>query len=84
MDAGRQAKVSRKTNETQIDLDNGFNSTPQVVEISTGIGFLDHVSAISPQLYQRTLTDIARVDVHGFSQTQWNFSDNEMHWRPLD
>ena len=47
--AARQAKISRKTNETQIevsiDLDGASNpSAAQVIDISTGIGFLDHVS----------------------------------------
>ncbi|KAF8228916.1 imidazoleglycerol phosphate dehydratase [Tricholoma matsutake] len=44
----RQASLSRKTNETQIDvsiiLDCGPGSAiPQTIEISTGIGFLDHM-----------------------------------------
>jgi hypothetical protein len=51
----RQASLSRKTNETQIDvsinLDCGPGSTtPQTIEISTGIGFLDHVRYLSRSL----------------------------------
>lgn len=42
----RQAKISRKTNETEtevfLDLDS-VGSNVQTIEISTGIGFLDHV-----------------------------------------
>jgi imidazoleglycerol-phosphate dehydratase len=47
----RQASISRKTNETQIevfiDLDYAPSSNvKQKIEISTGIGFLDHVSQL--------------------------------------
>jgi len=42
----RKASLSRKTNETQIDvsivLDCG-STIPQIIDISTGIGFLDHM-----------------------------------------
>lgn len=46
--SARTASVSRKTNETQIevsinlDCGSGFASE-QVIDVSTGIGFLDHV-----------------------------------------
>ena len=45
----RQASVSRKTSETEIEvdlcLDHAFSeSEKQVIEVSTGIGFLDHVN----------------------------------------
>ena len=45
----REASISRKTNETQIevfiDLDYTPSSNlPQKISISTGIGFLDHVN----------------------------------------
>jgi imidazoleglycerol-phosphate dehydratase len=48
--AARQAKLSRQTAETQIDvsidLDCGPGcATEQTIDISTGIGFLDHVRA---------------------------------------
>ncbi|KAF9052688.1 IGPD-domain-containing protein [Panaeolus papilionaceus] len=43
----RQASVSRKTSETEvevsIDLDALANSQTQVINVSTGIGFLDHM-----------------------------------------
>jgi imidazoleglycerol phosphate dehydratase HisB len=43
----RTATFSRKTNETEIDvvinLDSQLVGSQQVIEISTGIGFLDHV-----------------------------------------
>jgi hypothetical protein len=45
----RQASISRKTNETQIEVFIDLDYTPslnvqQKIEISTGIGFLDHVN----------------------------------------
>jgi imidazoleglycerol-phosphate dehydratase len=44
----RTATVERKTSETEIsctiDLDYVPGSGPQVIEVNTGIGFLDHVS----------------------------------------
>jgi len=46
--AARQATLSRKTNETQIDVSIDLDCAPgpsskQTIEISTGIGFLDHM-----------------------------------------
>jgi len=48
--AARQATLSRKTNETQIDVFINLDCAPgssnqQIIDVSTGIGFLDHVSA---------------------------------------
>lgn len=44
----RAATVERKTNETNIKvslaLDVHPTSAPQVINVKTGIGFLDHVS----------------------------------------
>lgn len=44
----RVATVTRNTNETQIVCSIGLDHTPgldvQVIDIQTGIGFLDHVS----------------------------------------
>lgn len=46
--SGRTATVERKTSETQITctlgLDSGPGFAPQEISVSTGIGFLDHVS----------------------------------------
>jgi len=44
----RQAKVVRQTNETQIEVSMDLDCTPgssnkQIIDISTGIGFLDHM-----------------------------------------
>ncbi|KAF9483850.1 IGPD-domain-containing protein [Pholiota conissans] len=44
----RQASISRKTNETEIEVFIDLDCTPgsnvkQVIEVSTGIGFLDHM-----------------------------------------
>ena len=46
--AARTATISRKTNETDIDVYLNLDCQPgsasqQIIEISTGIGFLDHV-----------------------------------------
>ncbi|OJA13038.1 hypothetical protein AZE42_04381 [Rhizopogon vesiculosus] len=46
--AARTATISRITNETQIDVSIDLDCTPgsansQVIDISTGIGFLDHM-----------------------------------------
>ncbi|KAG9225990.1 hypothetical protein CCMSSC00406_0009087 [Pleurotus cornucopiae] len=45
--AARQASISRKTNETQIEVFIDLDCAPgtqktQTIEVSTGIGFLDH------------------------------------------
>jgi imidazoleglycerol-phosphate dehydratase len=47
----RQASISRKTNETEIDVFIDLDCAPganvkQVIEVSTGIGFLDHVRCL--------------------------------------
>lgn len=46
--AVRSASIQRKTNETNIQcslaLDVHPTSAPQVINVKTGIGFLDHVS----------------------------------------
>jgi imidazoleglycerol-phosphate dehydratase len=44
----RQATISRKTNETQIEVSLNLDCAPgsgvtQTIDVSTGIGFLDHV-----------------------------------------
>jgi len=46
--APREATVNRKTNETDIEVKIDLDCTAgsgraQTIEISTGIGFLDHV-----------------------------------------
>lgn len=48
--AQRQASVTRKTNETDIMVEIDLDCAPgsgkaQNIDISTGIGFLDHVCA---------------------------------------
>ena len=45
----RQASIVRKTNETEIQVSIDLDYTPssnvqQKIEISTGIGFLDHAN----------------------------------------
>ncbi|THH20375.1 hypothetical protein EW146_g971 [Bondarzewia mesenterica] len=51
--AERKASISRKTNETEIEVSINLDCQPgsasqQVIEVSTGIGFLDHVGAPPP------------------------------------
>lgn len=46
--SSRQANVSRKTNETEIEVYLDLDCAPgsgnvQMIDVSTGIGFLDHV-----------------------------------------
>lgn len=48
MSEPRVAQVTRKTNETDVSVDLDLDATPgsgvaQVIKVSTGIGFLDHV-----------------------------------------
>ena len=64
----RTAQVSRKTNETQIEVFVNLDCTPgsgqvQSIDVSTGIGFLDHVVHLS---YSTLLTThrLSRCIVH--------------------
>ncbi|KAG6854920.1 imidazoleglycerol-phosphate dehydratase [Blastosporella zonata] len=46
--AARQASISRKTSETEIEISINLDCTPgssyaQIIDVSTGIGFLDHM-----------------------------------------
>jgi imidazoleglycerol-phosphate dehydratase len=50
----RTATLSRKTNETEIEVYINLDCQPgsasqQIIDISTGIGFLDHVRFSTPQ-----------------------------------
>jgi len=50
----RSATVARKTNETDIQVSLTLDTDPsvsQVIQVSTGIGFLDHVSSLLCSLY---------------------------------
>jgi imidazoleglycerol phosphate dehydratase HisB len=48
MPSNRKATISRKTNETDIQVELHLDVVPgvdeQIIDVSTGIGFLDHVS----------------------------------------
>lgn len=74
----RTATVERKTSETEISCTINLDHDPavgkQVIEVSTGLGFLDHVSLL--QLIELT------VDVHSACQARWNVSDSQMQGRP--
>ena len=55
--AARSATISRQTNETSIDVTLNLDWAPssgakQEIDISTGIGFLDHVSYAYGSLHQ--------------------------------
>jgi imidazoleglycerol-phosphate dehydratase len=46
--SARQASISRKTSETEIEVSINLDTQPgsgldHVISVSTGIGFLDHV-----------------------------------------
>jgi hypothetical protein len=92
----RTATISRKTNETEIEVYINLDCQPgsasqQIVEVSTGIGFLDHVRpptepSIKFLLHtprdQRDLR--ACIDVPRPRKTQWHVSHTEGKRRPLD
>jgi imidazoleglycerol-phosphate dehydratase len=51
----RTATISRKTNETEIEVHINLDCQPgsasqQIIDISTGIGFLDHVRLSTPNV----------------------------------
>jgi imidazoleglycerol-phosphate dehydratase len=61
--AARTATISRKTNETEIEVYINLDCQPgsasqQVIDVSTGIGFLDHVC--SPPNLARSLVHSQR------------------------
>lgn len=84
--AARTASISRKTNETQIevainlDCQAGSGNT-QEISISTGIGFLDHVCHLL-HFVQNLLS--SHQDVPCFSETFGNVLDYEMQGGPMD
>ena len=56
----RTATISRKTNETEIEVYINLDcqpgsASPQVIDVSTGIGFLDHVRTFSTKNVAYTL-----------------------------
>jgi imidazoleglycerol-phosphate dehydratase len=56
----RTATISRKTNETEIEVYINLDCQPgsasqQIIDISTGIGFLDHVRFSTASYYDTTL-----------------------------
>ena len=68
MAQARTAQFHRKTSETEIEISLNLDCTPgsgnlQEINISTGIGFLDHVLALSQSSCCRLWTIL--LDVHG-------------------
>ena len=71
----RTATVSRKTSETSIEVELNLDWSPssglkQEIEVSTGIGFLDHVCMRSPSSHIKNLT-------HSLFYTFWTFVHNK-------
>lgn len=76
----RQATLLRKTNETQIDVTIDLDCAPgsatkQVIDVSTGIGFLDHVSPTVPSCATHIY---AMVDVYRAGKTWRHVLDHEV------
>lgn len=89
----RTATISRKTNETEIEVYINLDCQPgsssqQIIKISTGIGFLDHVRLLHSththtqyreiNLYEPMIFTCMhatpRIDVPRPCQAQWNLS----------
>jgi imidazoleglycerol phosphate dehydratase HisB len=65
----RTATVSRKTNETEIEVYINLDCQPgsasqQVINISTGIGFLDHVRFSNSMDRERSKHDFMHAHTH--------------------
>ncbi|KAG9118904.1 imidazoleglycerol-phosphate dehydratase [Ceratobasidium sp. 392] len=66
----RSATVSRKTSETEIDVKIELDCNPglkkQLIEVSTGIGFLDHDSALAlGQAFREALGEVRGIRRYG-------------------
>ncbi|KAF8710832.1 Imidazoleglycerol-phosphate dehydratase, partial [Rhizoctonia solani] len=69
-DSARTATVSRKTSETDIQvtltLDCNSGLTKQTIDVSTGIGFLDHDSALAlGQAFHEALGEVRGIRRYG-------------------
>jgi hypothetical protein len=78
----RQANVVRQTNETQIEAFIALDCAPgsgtaQRIDVSTGIGFLDHVS-IRPLQLPVCFCIVMGTDVYRTSETRRHVLDYEM------
>ena len=91
--AARTAKLERKTNETQIEVFINLDCQPgsgnaQEIQISTGIGFLDHVrpfcAARATVCVCRSSDATCRVDVPCPREALRHVPDHEVPGRPLD
>ncbi|KAG8747636.1 imidazoleglycerol-phosphate dehydratase [Ceratobasidium sp. 414] len=66
----RSATVSRKTSETDIEVKLELDCNPglkeQIIEVSTGIGFLDHDSALAlGQAFREALGEVRGIRRYG-------------------
>jgi len=83
----RTASVSRKTSETSVEVFLDLDCAPgsnvkQTIDVSTGIGFLDHVRL--PPAYTPNYFLIVFADVYCIGQAWWNVVDYEMQRRSVD
>lgn len=85
MASPRTAQISRNTNETKIEVSINLDCQPgnaantkQEIQVSTGIGFLDHVCCVL--LLQVLVEQIQTCvpDVSCTCKAFWNVSDHEM------
>jgi hypothetical protein len=63
MASARTATITRKTNETEIEVFINLDCQPgsasvQTIDISTGIGFLDHVSPLPHEILAARLLSL--------------------------
>lgn len=84
----RTATISRKTNETQIDVFVNLDWTSglgqlQKIDVSTGIGFLDHARSIS-FIFRMRGQLIRFPDVSCTGKAQWIVLDHEVSRRSVD
>jgi hypothetical protein len=96
MAAARTAQISRKTNETEIEVFINLDCQPgnpaglkQEIQVSTGIGFLDHVSLLRlavlfPLPRHKNITEGLDVDVQCIGKTLWHVLINEVQRRSMD
>lgn len=77
----RTATIFRKTNETDIEVSINLDcqpgsASPQVINVSTGIGFLDHVCSLPKETLSRTHSERSTriIDVPRPCEAQRNVS----------
>ena len=94
MDSPRTAELQRLTNETKINVSINLDSYPgnsfgakQEINVSTGIGFLDHVrvlSSLTADELKEIACVVADIDVQCAGQALRHVSHDEMRGGSLD